>query len=669
MRLFHELRERSVFRVGAAYAIVAWIVMQAADILLGNFGAPPWVFQTLIVLLALGFPLALVLAWAFELTPEGLKRVAEVDPAATAPPPGVRRPVDYLLAAGLLVVIGFMAMDHLSPGVRPELGPDAPTTAGTPLGEPGDRSPSAIAVLPFENFSPDPNDAYFSDGITAELTSQLSRLPALRVIYREAVSQALATGASVAEVASQLGVGTLLDGSVRKDGDRVRITAGLVDPFTGVHLWSETYDRHLSDIFQIQQEVALAIVDALRAELTPEETAGLARAPTENLEAFELHLRSRDLSGSDPAQNRRAIELLREAVALDPEFAEAWSNLSWRYSWAGLVHGQESAADSALALARHAVELDPELPRAHYTLAMGHLTAERLAEAEAAMVRTLRLDPSYQSALLDGAIVASHRGEFAEAIRRVSAAFLLSPNLANTRFHVGANLAMLGDVPRLRAWLDRAAGDGMEHSRLDSLVMALLIWEGRNEDALTLAREGLLRWPENHEFESWIGANLLLLGAYDEAWPIIEERAREMPDALIWPPWDRTWRTYHAFLLQDAGEVDRASALLEESLRSSLEWLDGGSDRAGRALEIAAIQALRGSDEVALEWLERAYDRGYRAHGVLERDPMFASVREDPRFQALLQRMEGALARERSRAEQEGLFAVVDSVIAAEFSR
>jgi len=661
MRLFHELRERSVFRVGAAYAIVAWIVMQAADILLGNFGAPPWVFQTLIVLLALGFPLALVLAWAFELTPDGLKRAADVDPA-TVPPSGARRLTDYLLVGGLVVVIGLMALDRLSPGPVPGAGPAGPPDLGPPAEEPRDRAPRGIAVLRFENLSPDPGDAWFSGGVTEELTSELSRLGALRVISPLAVSQALEGGAPLARLATELGVDYLLDGSVRKDGLRVRITPRLVDPATGVSVWSETYDRNLSDIFRIQEEVAVAIVEALRATLTPQEAAGLARTPTENLEALELYLRSQELSGPDPTQNRRAIDLLREAVAADPDFAEAWSRLSWRYFWV-TTHGEPAAADSALATARYALELDPNLPQAHYTLATAHLAAERIAEADAAAAEAMRLDPGGQTARFDGAIVAGMRGDLAEGIRRVSEGLLLSPNLANTRFHVAVNLIFIGDLPRARAWLDLASEEGMEHPRLDVVEMLVRFKTGEEVQALEVARGGLSRWQNNHEFESFAGLALLLLGANDEARPIVEGRARETPDVLVWPPFDRTWRTCYAFLLYDAGERDRAALLLEESLRSSLERLDEGSDRAGRALEMAAIQALRGSDEAALEWLERAYARGYRAHRFLELDPMFASLREAPRFQALLRRMEEAQSRERELAEREGYFAVVDSMI------
>jgi TolB-like protein len=659
MRLFHELRERSVFRVGAAYAIVAWIVMQAADILLGNFGSPAWVFQTLVVLLALGFPLALILAWAFEVTPAGIKRASEVD-TATAGAPAARRPVDYLIVAGLVVVIGLMAMDRLSPAAG--VGSDGPSAVGTPLGDPGDRTPRVIAVLRFENLSPEPNDAYFAGGITEELNSQLSRLGALRVISPLAVSQALEGGAPLARVAAELGLHYVLDGSVRKDGMRVRITPRLVDPVSSLSLWSETYDRQLSDIFQIQQEVAVAIVGALRATLTPQEAAGLARTPTENLDALELDLRARGLSGPDPVQNRRAIELLRHAVAADPDFAEAWSRLSWRYHWAS-THGEASAADSSLALARRALDLNPDLAHAHWTLATAHFSAERIAEADEASARAMSLDPGGDTGSLDGAWLAGMRGELAEGVRRVTEGLLHSPNLANTRYHVAWRLHAVGDLPRTRAWLDLAAQEGMELPRLDMVEILARAEAGEADRALEVARAGLARWQDNHEFRSGAGTLLLFLGAYDEARPLIEERARAMPDVLWW--FDRTWRTMYAFLLQEAGEADRAAPLLEESLRSSLEWLQGGSDRPGRALEMAAIQALMGSDEAALEWLERAFARGYRAHRYLELDPMFASLRGEPRFQALLQRMEAATDRERARAEREGFFAVVDSMIAA----
>jgi TolB-like protein len=664
MRLFHELRDRNVFRVGAAYAIVAWIAMQAGDILLGNFGAPEWVFRALVVLLALGFPVALLLAWAFELTPEGIRRNAEVDRAGSLEA-GARRPVDYAIVAGLVVVIGLMAMDRFGAwgagpldSDRPFIADAGPAEAGVPH---GDRR--AIAVLPFDNFSPDPNDAYFAAGITEELTSQLSRIGALRVMSRLAVTRALEADAPLTAVASALGVGTFLEGSVRKDRDRVRITAQIVDPVTGAHLWSDAFDRHLSDIFQIQRDVAMAIVDALRAELTPGEEARIAAVPTADLEAYELYLRSREHTGTDPVTNRRGIDLLWRAVERDPGFAEAWNTLSYRYFWAS-THGHESAADSALALARHALDLEPSLSSAHGTLAMAHLAAERVGEAESAFARAIRLDPNHEGSLMDGAVVASMRGDLAEAIRRVSAALLLSPNLANTRFHVAMNLLLLGDVARARAWLALAAAEGMELSRLDLARLLLLTMDGPRDAALAQARHGLDRWAGIHEFESLTAAVLVFLESYGDPRDVIADRARDMPDVVTWHPIYRTWRTLYAFLLQQSGEGDRAAALLEESFASTRAKLDAGSDHPGRALEMATIRALQGETEDALEWLDRAYARGYRMHRFLDRDPMFAALQGHPRFESILLRMEEARGRERARVDREGIAAAVDSMIA-----
>ena len=254
-----------------------------------------------------------------------------------------------------------------------------------------------MAVLPFDNFSPTADDAYFANGITEEITSQLSRVADLRVVSRTAVTRALESDMSLAEIGEALNVAAILEGSVRKADDRVRITAPLIDASTNDHLWSQDFDRELSDIFAIQSEVAHAIVRALEAELTTEEQEMLDAAPTDDITAYNLYLRDRELRGNRPDENRSGIELLRQAVLIDSDFTAAWSRLAWRYVWEVRM-GDPTAADSALALARHALELDPSLPDAHYALGSAFSVLERVTDVIEEFEHALDLDSDYSSA-------------------------------------------------------------------------------------------------------------------------------------------------------------------------------------------------------------------------------------------------------------------------------
>jgi len=530
---------------------------------------------------------------------------------------------------------------------------------------PAETASRSVAVLPFDNFSPNADDAYFANGITEEITSQLSRVSALRVVSRTAVSRALESEMSLAEIGSALAVGSILEGSVRKAGDQVRITAQLINARSGEHLWSRDFDRSLSDVFAIQREVALAIVSALQGELTVQEHARIDAAPTTNVAAYQLYLRDSDLWASVPAQNRTGIELLRQAVSLDPEFEKAWSRLSWRYQWE-TWHGNTAAPDSALALARHALGLDPESPDAYYSLAMGYVAREQVAEAERALHHALELDPDHENALLDGGWLATMVGELADGLHLSAQAIPLSPNVPNTRFHVVWPLLAMGDDARARAWLDLAAAEGMELGRLDIGRIGLAALEGRKQDALTRVRAGLARWGASSEFEVFGADVLLFYGDPQGARVTFERAARDAPHALrVTTVSARTASTSLGYLLYEVGERERAESLFDASLQASHAAIERGSGWFSRNVDVAAIHAFRGNADSALVWLERAYEAGYRTSRILAQDPMFASVRADPRFSQLLGRMDEATARERARVEAEGIARAVDSMIGA----
>ena len=310
MSLFNELKRRNVFRVGIAYLIGSWLVIQVADIVLENIGAPVWVMQAILLMLLLGFVIALFFSWAFEVTPEGVKRESEVDRSQSITRVTGRK-LDHSIIVMLVIALGYFVWES-------RLAERAPAVVSTD---------ASVAVLAFENMSPDPENAFFAEGISEEILNVLAAVDGLRVASRTSAFSFANSDTPIPEIASQLDVAHILEGSVRKQGMRVRITAQLIDAASDTHLWSESYDRNLDDIFAVQEEIAIAISEALMGAL------GMAQitvsAPTDDMAAYELFLRGRQQfyqRGVGPLES--SIVDLEAAVARDPAFADAWSFLA-----------------------------------------------------------------------------------------------------------------------------------------------------------------------------------------------------------------------------------------------------------------------------------------------------------------------------------------------------
>ncbi len=299
MALFEELKRRNVFRVAIAYVVVAWLALQVADVVLNNVEAPAWVFTVIVLVLGIVFPLVLVFAWAFEMTPEGLKREHDVDRTQSITTRTGRK-LDLTVIAILTLAVGYFAYDRF---ISADGGP-APD-------EFVDRS---IAVLPFVNMSSDEEQEYFADGLSEELLNLLAKIPELRVASRSSAFQFKGQRIDISVVAQQLNVAHILEGSVRKDGDRLRITAQLIKADDGFHMWSESYDRELSSVFAIQDEIANAVVDALRVELLGEAPKAAETDP----EAYALYLQGRYFYNLGDTQDwTNSVDAYQHALEID----------------------------------------------------------------------------------------------------------------------------------------------------------------------------------------------------------------------------------------------------------------------------------------------------------------------------------------------------------------
>ncbi len=480
--LIGELKRRKVVRVAVVYAATGFVVLQAADIMLPRLAVPEWAMSLIVLLLVLGFPVALVLAWALEVTPDGIKRTETVAPEAQAAAPSLLGTRTVAVAAGLLLLgVGLGAGWVL----KPVPAPPVPVA-----GEEGWAEAASIAVLPFANVSADPENAYFADGLTEEVLNSLARVTSLRVAGRTSSFYFKDRSEELQTIGAQLGVDHVLEGSVRRSGDRLRITVQLIKVDDGFRLWSDSYDREMDDIFQVQDEIARAITDALRVELHT--TGADLRRPTDNLPAYERLLEARTLIARRGAPGlTRAIALLDEAVRLDPAFAEAWGTLAQAHSlvyWYDTSVPREASLARAETAANRALEVDPDLARAHQVMGDVMRDRYRWAESEAGYRRALELNPNDVEASSQYAQMLGRLGLARRALPYATRAVQLDPLAPVAPAILGALLYQAGDYERGLRHVQDAGRLGPDLLWIPIAEVAMQLHQGKVEAALDLQR-------------------------------------------------------------------------------------------------------------------------------------------------------------------------------------
>jgi adenylate cyclase len=472
MSLFNELKRRNVFRVAVAYLVSAWIIAQVADLVLNNIEAPPWLIQSLLLVLGLGFVVALVISWAYELTPEGIKKEEDVvrDDSATNI---TAKKLDYITLVAAIVVLGLFAYQQMNPAIISQIkqeqvsnpAKDKNTLAKTIQKE---ISEASIAVLPFADLSPAGDQEYFSDGIAEEILNVLVRVDSLKVASRTSAfgfkgQEAL----GIPLIAEKLRVRHILEGSVRKSGDMVRITAQLIDAQTDQHLWSQTYDRTLNaeNIFIIQDEISSEIVKALRSKLKIDigEVQGV-KINTDNLDAYELYLKARQKFFARSAENiPEIIELAKRATDLDPNFAEAWAGLAAAYavatSWG--VAGDDHIENSNTA-AEKAISIDSNSSLA-YAVLQSNLHSFIPMNFEKAFEysnKALSLDPNNSTALLWRGIDELALGYFDRADARFKKCLEIDPAYQNCKRYMAVSKLYAGKTQQAFALFDEGMAAG-----------------------------------------------------------------------------------------------------------------------------------------------------------------------------------------------------------------
>ena len=586
-----ELKRRNVVKVGIAYCAAGWLAIQVASVLFPMFGAPAWILKVVTTLVILGLPLALVFAWAFELTPQGLKRSEDVRPDVSTTR-NTGRALNFLIIGVLAVALGLFALDRFVWDAAPSPASSDAAGASVEVAKPAaSGTHRSIAVLPFVNMSNDPEQEYFSDGIAEEVMSALSRFKALKVAARTSAFSFKGKHADLREVGLALNVGTVLEGSVRKSGDHLRITAQLNDVATGYQLWSETYDRKLTDIFAIQDDITTRIVSALQVHL--DEKAASTTPPQLDPEAYQIVLRGRfHWNERSPEGLAKAAELLQEATRRAPQYAPAFSALAdvylTQYDY-GLLSWEESTV-RARAAATKALELDEDSAAAHTSLAHILLHEWQWQAAEQHFQHAIELDPSYTLALHWYALCLTALGRADEAVKTMQRASQLDP----LSVRINADLGM-------------------------ALVVA-----GKYQDAVAQVGRALELKP-GAGGPLWIrGMALEQLGRFDAA-------EIDMKAALASMSGYEAVKGSLGHLYAVSGRPAEARALLSELTRQA-----GDTEVAFFAALICA--GLNDAD-AALTWLERAVDERSGSVRYLKIDPRLAGLRHEPRFRQLMERV------------------------------
>ncbi len=439
-----ELKRRNVVKVAVAYAIVGWLLIEVSSVLGPALSLPDWITSSVAFFLILGFPIALILSWAYELTPDGMERTKSI-PLSESITKVTGRKLDFVIIGVLAIAVAFFAVDRFvldtsGPFAGADIDPasldivlDEPPSIAVELApaiaevQPREVLPNSVAVLPFENVSPNSDDAYFATGIHEEILNQLAKLSALNVIARTSMRQYADTEKSIPEIARELNVETVMEGSVRYARGQVRITTQLNDGVTGAHIWSETYTRDFDDIFAIESDVAMNVANALEAEFSVTEQESIEKVPTDSPDAYALYLRA-VAAGGGPLRSR--IADLEQALVIDPNFALAYAlNARLRSGLVTFSQDVDAAAEERLAIenAESALALDSSLGLAHIALADVHQTYWRWAEAREAFEIGYGLSPSDAEVLAEYGRFKRNTGNYAEAIRVGARAVELDP--------------------------------------------------------------------------------------------------------------------------------------------------------------------------------------------------------------------------------------------------
>lgn len=577
-KFFADLKRRNIYKIAVAYAFVGWLLIQIATQISPFFDIPNWVVRLVVILVVVGFPFALVIAWAFEITPQGIKRTEVVDPGA--PPVSKRRAwIFVVIIAGALSIGLFF------------LGRYAASTFTERLG----LSPKTIAVLPFDNLSADPDNAYFAEGVQEEILMRLSKLPGFKVISRTSTQRFKGSPDNLPEIARQLGVMHILEGTVQRAADHIRVNVQLIKATNDSHVWADSYDRKTTDLFGLEIEIAQGVADNLQAKLTSSEQRAMTVRPTQSTQAHDLYLRGRFFWNKRSAADfKTALGYFEQAAKADPDYAVAYSGMADCFLLLPL-YGSGTPADlypQAMTMAKKAIALDPTLAEPHASLGLLH-------------------------SLFDFDFPASVY-EFEQAIR-------LNPNYATAQQWFGdSTLPALGQFDRANAQMKRA----VELDPLSVIInedVGFIYWlTGRHQDAVAQLRKTIEMDPGSYYAHRDLGHALDSIGDLPGA--ITEyEKAVHLDD-------DPSSLALLGAAKAKAGDRPAALAILRQLEESA-------KHRYVAEYFFAIVDLALGDKDAAMRWLESSYAKRQPDLNWIRIDPDLRLLHGDPRFEKLAEKI------------------------------
>ena len=668
-----ELKRRNVYRAAVAYGVVAWFLTQLTTQVFPFFEIPNSAVRFVVIALAVGFPIAMLLSWVYEFTPEGIVRTEDLDPVqARSVQRATGRILDFIIIGVLLLVIAMLIV-----GRRPFY-----RQTGESI------SQKSIAVLPFENLSEDKANAYFAEGIQDEILTRLSKIADLKVISRTSTQHYKSAPENLPEIAKQLGVAHILEGSVQKSGDAVRVNVQLIKAANDSHLWADTFDRKLTDIFSVESEVAKAIADQLRAHLTGQEEQVIAAKPTDNPEAYDAYLRGLAYTlktATTPANALGAQKYLREAVRLDPKFALSWALLSYVDARGYLTESLQPTValrEEARQAAETALTLQPNLGEAvlakgyyHYACLKDYDTAVRYFEqarqflpnssripeslayvarrrgqwdrSESYFNEAERLDPRNVYLLTQHACSYICLRRFPEALRKLDQVLNITPDDVDTLAEKAAIAQAEGDLPRAAALLAPLHPNADDASALETQVYQAIL-ERRPAQIIPRLKE-ILAKPDpalgyvNGELRFWLGWAQEVAGDHAAAQESWRQARSELESFLKEQP--ENYLLIGDLALTNMGLGDKAAALaLSERAMAAIPIEKDAVDGPIPIEILARVAARMGEPDRAIAALQKLlsipYEGALAANvpltpALLRLDPMFDPLRNDPRFQKL----------------------------------
>jgi TolB-like protein/Tfp pilus assembly protein PilF len=657
---FEEVKRRKVYRVAVAYVIAAGGIIQLGSAAFPAWELPNWALRLVIVLLLVGFPIALILAWAFDVTPQGIRATPDV----AVPRTHRRRNVIMLVATGVIVsaIAGFFLLPHISSAHKID---------------------KSIAVLPFENLSDDKENAYFADGVQDDVLTNLSKIGDLKVISRTSVMPYRGKASNVREIGKALGVGAILEGSVRRVGNRVRVNVQLICADTDEHIWAEDYDRELTDVFAIQTDLAQKIAQALQAKLSPGEKSQMERKPTENGEAYLAFVQAHNLSCAfeDLEKLKQSEQLYQRAIELDPNFAVAIARYSQLESW--ILHIFERTPERrerARTLAERALRLQPDLPEAHLALGFSYYYGDNNYDAALKEFETAQRGlPNESEVYLALGAIQRRQGKWAESTANLEKAVSLNPKDSWALQNLSFNYQMLRNFAKANEAIDRAIALNPTAFEPREVKSKLALFEKGDFSVAEKAFEAVKSASMTNEQRlnaANARANVFLLERkYQEGL----QEAENLPDDQVAGFPGHLWSKYYYIgfarkALQDEPGARaaflKAKSVVEEQLKRSsgsedlhiqlarvLAYLGEKASalaEAQRATEllpeskdafggpeittgVAEVYAVLGENDRAIAILDGLLSRPSSVTvEVLKVNPVWDPLRSDPRFQALI---------------------------------